>query len=256
MSGKETESGKPAAPSGKALTAEQLAEQKLLELASDMSEGASAAVLRETARLQLENLDLKRRNLRAWGAVVGLSGVLGFTIMAGVFWFPKYHWIPTTNNHAICEVSTEDSPRVSPATVADYAKDAVINSYSYDYINYRANLNAAGSKWYTDEGRRAFLKTLDDSGNLERVIKGRMILRSMTTQSPQLEETGTYPGGQRYWLVQVPIGIEFYVGGDLQPKTRQDFLAAVTIVEVPASATNIKGIAVDSLQLAPFTARK
>lgn len=256
MSSKETQGGEPAGPIGKPMSADEIEVQKLLELAHDTSPGESAAVLREVSRLQLENRDLKKRNLRAWGSVLGLSGVLGFTIVACVYWFPKYRYIPTTNNQAICEVSTEDSPRVSAATVAEYAKEAVINSYSYDYVNYRTNLNAAGSKWYTDDGRKAFLKTLDESGNLERVIMGRMILRSVSTQSAQLEESGIYPGGQRYWLVQVPIAIEFYVGGDLQPKSRQEFLAAVTVVEVPASATNTKGIALDSVQLAPFTARK
>ncbi|MEX5623861.1 DotI/IcmL family type IV secretion protein, partial [Pseudomonas syringae] len=104
--------------------------------------------------------------------------------------------IPTTDNHAICEVSTENNPRVTPATLAEYAKDAVVNSYSYDYVNYRSNLNAAGARWYTDEGRKAFLKTLDDSGNLERGLKGRMILRAMATQVAQVEESGVLASGQ------------------------------------------------------------
>lgn len=256
MSNKETPDGRSTGTQGKPLSEDQIAVQKLLDLTADASPGESAAVLREVIRLELDNRDLKKRMFRAWGCAIGLFGVLGFTVIASAYWFPKYRYIPTTNNHAICEVGTEDSPRVSAATVAEYAKEAVVNSYSYDYVNFRSSLNAAGAKWYTDDGRKAFLKTLDTSGNLERVIKGRMILRSMSTQTAQLEESGTYEGGQRYWLVHVPVAIEFYVGGDIQPKTRQEFLAVTTIVEIPASATNTKGIAVDSVQLAPFTARK
>lgn len=254
MSSKETQGGKPADPKG--LSAEKLELKKLLELAQDPSPGAAAVIVRETARLHLENRDLKARNLRAWGSVMTLGGIFAFTVVAGVYWFPKYRYIPTTDNHAICEVNTESRPRVSAATVAEYAKETVINSYSYDYVNYRKNLNEAGSRWYTDDGRKAFLKTLDESGNLERVIKGRMTLRSSSVQTAQLEESGTYANGQRFWLVQVPVAIEFFAGGDIQPKSRQEFLAAVTIVEIPASATNTKGIATDSLQLSPFTARK
>ncbi|WP_240533896.1 DotI/IcmL family type IV secretion protein [Aeromonas veronii] len=121
---------------------------------------------------------------------------------------------------------------MTPATLADYAKDAVVNAYSYDYVNYREALNATAAKWFTDDGRKAFLRSLDESGNLERVLKGRLILRAMATKVPQLEEEGRR-GLQRYWVVQVPVAIEFYSGGDQQPRTRQDFLAGVTIVQTP-----------------------
>lgn len=233
----------------------EMDEARLDQLANDMSPGEGAAVLREVARLQQENKALKGRNLRVWTAVSLLSGLLFVTVSAGVAWYPKHRYIPTTDNRAICEVSTESDPRVTPATLADYAKDAVVNAYSYDYVNYREALNATAAKWFTDDGRKAFLRSLDDSGNLERVLKGRLILRAMATKVPQLEEEGRR-GLQRYWVVQVPVAIEFYSGGDGQPRTRQDFLAGVTIVQTPASATNLKGIAVDSISLAPYVPRK
>ncbi len=232
-----------------------LEEAKLEELANDMSEGEGAAVLREVARLQQENKTLKGRNLRVWSTVAVLSVTFLVTLSAGIAWYPKYRYIPTADNRAICEVTTESDPRVTPATLADYAKDAVVNAYSYDYINYRESLNATAAKWFTENGRKAFLRSLDESGNLERVLKGRLILRAMATKVPQLEEEGRR-GMQRYWIVQVPVAIEFYSGGDQQPRTRQDFLAAVTIVQTPASATNLKGIAVDSVTLAPYVSRK
>jgi len=228
---------------------------KLDQLINDMSLGEGAAVIREVARLQQDNKILKHRNLRVWSVVGILSVTLFMTISIGVVWYPKYRYIPTTDNHAICEVSTESDPRVTPATLANYAKDAVINAYSYDYVNYREAINTTTAKWFTDDGRKAFLQSLDLSGNLERVIKGRLILRAMSIRVPQLEEEGRR-GLQRYWIVRVPIAIEFYSGGDQQPKTRQNFLAAVTIVQTPASATNLKGIAVDSISLAPYVDRK
>ncbi|EIP5862314.1 DotI/IcmL family type IV secretion protein (plasmid) [Methylocaldum sp. MU1018] len=254
MSNKEAQ-GKPSAKQPSASPSAELDEAKLDQLANDMSPGEGAAVLREVARLQQENKALKGRNLRVWTAVGVLSATFFVTVSAGIAWYPKYRYIPTTDNRAICEVSTESDPRVTPATLADYAKDAVVNAYSYDYVNYREALNATAAKWFTDDGRKAFLRSLDESGNLERVLKGRLILRAMATKVPQLEEEGRR-GLQRYWVVQVPVAIEFYSGGDQQPRTRQDFLAGVTIVQTPASATNLKGIAVDSISLAPYVARK
>jgi len=254
MSSKDTQKEKPTGEGSRSgLSAE---EQKLLGAALDESPGEGAAIVREVKRLQLECLDLKRRNKRAWGQLSLVTAGLIVVVGVWVYGYPKYRWIPTTDNRAICEVSTETNPRVTTASVIEYAKDAVVNSYSYDYVNYRANLNDAGARWYTDDGRKAFLKTLDDSGNLERVLKGKMTLRAMSTQVGQLEETGRLATGETYWLVQVPVAIEFYLGGDQQPRSRQDFLAAVTIVQTPASALNVKGIAVNAVQLSPYVSRK
>lgn len=227
---------------------------RLSQLANDLSPGEGASVLREVARLQKETAVLKARNLRIWTAVVGLSATLFVTISAGLIWYPKYRYIATTDNKAICEVSTESSPHVTPATLADFAKDAMVDSYSWDYVNYRERLNAIAATWYTDEGGKAFLETVDKSGNLEKVIKGRLILHAVSTKVPQLEEEGRI-GQQRYWIVRVPIAIEFY-SGDSQPKIRQDFLASVTIVQRQASAKNQKGIGVDSVSLAPYSLQR
>ncbi len=247
---KETQ-GKPSAQQPIESPSAVFNKEELDQIVNDMSPGEGSAVLREVARLQLENTALKRRNLRVWTAVGVLSATFFVTTSAGIAWYPKYRYIPTTDNNAICAVSTESDPRVSPATLTEYAKDAVVNAYSYDYVNYREALNTAAARWFTDDGRKAFMRSLNESGNLERVLKGRLVLRAMATKVPQLEEEGRR-GFQRYWIVQVPIAIEFYAGGDQQPRTRQDFLAIVTIVQTPASATNLKGIAVDSMLLAPY----
>ena len=113
--------------------------------------------------------------------------------------------------------------------MTEYAKDTVVEAYTYDYVNYRAAINDVSNRRFTDAGRRRYLASLQDSGNLERVIKGRLILRTMATRTPQLEEEGRR-GLRRYWVVVVPIAIEFYSGGEGQPRSRQDFLAHVTIL--------------------------
>ena len=130
-----------------------------------------------------------------------------------------------------------------------------VEAYTYDYVNYRGAINDVATKRFTDSGRRQYLASLQESGNLERVIKGRLILRTRATRTPQLEEEGRR-GMRRYWVVIVPVAIEFYSGGENQPRSRQDFLAHVTILEQEASAVNLKGIAVDSLVLSPTTSNQ
>ena len=243
---------------GKAAASEtqQEIDEKLLEaLASDTSGGEAPAVMREVARLHQENRILKKRNVRVWTLALAMGGAFGLALAAALFLFPKYRYIPTTDNRALCSVSSDTQVRVTPAALTEYAKDAVVESYTYDYVNYRSAINDVATKRYTDSGRKQYLASLQDSGNLERVIKGRLILRTMATRTPQVEEEGRR-GARRYWGVMVPVAIEFYSGGEGQPRSRQDFMAHVTILEQEASAVNLKGIAVDSLVLSPISTQR
>lgn len=224
---------------------------RLAAIAADSSAGEAATVLREVSRLQLDVVHLKQRLLRTWSANAFLSLGLVIAIVGPLYVFPKYRYIPTSDNRAICEVTPESSPRVSGADVTNYAKDAVLNSYSYDYVNYRTSINDAAARWYTLAGRKAFMEGLDSSGNLQRVIEGRMILRSMATRTPQLEEISPATGNPESWTVIVPIAIEFYVSGSERAVSRQEFRASVKVVRVQASAANQKGIAVESIVLMP-----
>lgn len=246
---------KPTGAEPAPLTGDALEEARLEALTMDQRAGAHAAVIREVARLQQDNRHLKRQNLRVWS----VSGLLALAIIIGMgaafWWFPKYRYIATTNNRAICEVATASEATVTPATLEDFAKQAAINSYSYDYVNYRDIINEATGRWYNERGRKAFLKSLDDSGNLERVVKGHLIMKSFATNAPQLESEGRQ-GTQRFWIVNVPLAIEFYIGGSSQPNNTQDFLAEVKVMQEQATATNLKGIAVDSIILKPSLRRK
>ena len=219
-------------------------------LAADQTLGPHASLVREVAGLRLETKHLKRRNLRVWSAVVALSTSFIIVIGAMFWWFPKYRYLPTTDNRAICEVSPENQAHVTPATVEDFAKMAVLHAYSYDYINYRDRINETTDRFFSEKGRKAYMKSLDDSGNAERVVKGRLVMRSYSTNAPQLETEGLQ-GLNKVWTVEVPMAIEFYVGGQAQPTNTQFFIADVTVLQETGSAMNPKGISIDSIILKP-----
>jgi intracellular multiplication protein IcmL len=208
-------------------------------------------VCAENAALKLDLLLAKKANLRIWLLVGIMAIILSIAIYMWLAVFPKYKYIVTTNNQAICQAGLSDNPLVTPATLSAYALDAVVNSYTYDYINYRSVLNRVADTYYTSNGRKAFFKSLDQSQNLRRVIEGRYILRAYPINAPQVEQQGI-SGTQKFWVVKVPIAIEFYSGNLGKPQSRKTFLASVTLVQEPASALNLKGIAVDGLVLQSF----
>jgi intracellular multiplication protein IcmL len=225
-------------------------EERLNAMIQDRGASAHAALMRENGRLQLENQHQKSVNLRVWSAVGVQSLVLLIGIGSVFWWFPKYRFIATTDNKAICEVNSQSSVELTPAAVEEFAADAMVASYSYDYINYRATIDTVTGKWYTFAGRKGFMKALDDSGNLERVVKGRLIMRAFKTNAAQLESEGI-EAGRKIWIVHVPIAIEFYVGGSPSPTSTHDFMAEVKVIETQATAANTKGTGVDNVVLRP-----
>ena len=234
------------------LSGKQLDEALLEKVVSDNSPGEAAAVLREVARLHQENSTLKKRNVRVWSLALFMGASFTVAASSALFLFPKYRYIPTRDNRALCEVSSDAHVRITAAALAEFAKDTAIEAYTYDYVNYRTAINEVAMRRFTDSGRKQYLASLQESGNLERVIKGRLVLRAMATRTAQIEEEGRR-GMRRFWVVRVPIAVEFYSGGEANPRSRQDFLAQVTILESEASASNLRGIAVDSLVLSPTT---
>jgi intracellular multiplication protein IcmL len=220
----------------------------------DPTPGDAASVIREAKRLEVEVMALRGQIKRAWTTTALLAFVLTCFVFGGLFFFPKYRYIPTLDNAAICSVSTDEAPRVPPEIVRQYAVDGVVSSYSFNFVNWREAINDACNRWFTVAGCRSYQNELQNSGNREKVIKNRLTLRVMATHVPQLESMNAPGIGiQRSWQVLVPIMIEFYDGATDGPKIAQHFIAIVEIVEVIPSALNVKGIAINSIVLRPGT---
>lgn len=210
-------------------------------------------IYRENLALRDSIRQERARTIRAWGAVCILGVALGGLCWIWLTSFPKLRYIETRDNSPICAMNAADSPYLTPSSLANFAMEAALDSYTYDYLNFEKQVTGAANRWFTEEGRKSFLKSLDDSGNLESVIKYRLSLKTRASQTAQLEEQGMLDPQTNYWVVRVPIVIEFYAGGLEQPRSKTNYLAVVTLVSVRPSAERVKGIAVDSLVLKPYT---
>ena len=233
------------------LTEKDYLAEKELENFLEGGDSPVSLILQQNADLKLSVLDLKSRNRKVWTAVILLILTICGLVFVWLNYFPKYKYIVTTNNAAVCEAGTLNAPLATPASLTAFAADAAVNSYTYDYVNYRQDLNRIANAYYTPNGRKAFFDTLDNSQNLKKVIEGRYILKSYIFQAPQLQEEGV-KGGRPFWIVMVPMRIEFYTGSLNKPTNSQTFMARVILIQEPATAANLKGIAVDGITLSPY----
>lgn len=229
------------------LNSESEEERKLNDLSMDISaDTPSATVLREVARLQLENRGLSKKVVRVWSIVLILViGIISIFYCMLVY-YPKAKYVNTSDNAAICVFDPKNDLEISDEDVMDFAKRAVLNSYSYDYVNYREKINASANEFYTSDGRKSYFEQLDASNNLDRVKSGNLIQRSNATSSPQLEERDY---GYQWWVVQIPMNIEFYSGGEAKPRTTLSFIATVRVMRIPPSKGKKLPLGIDSIYL-------
>lgn len=203
-----------------------------------------------------ENEDLRQKVKSTRQLIIYLAiGLIASSILLAVAiyaWvnFPKYTTVQTVDNSVICEISPESNPLLTDVAIEDFAKNAVLSAYSFDYVDYRNQINASTTRFFTTDGRAAFNRALRSSGSLDHIVNNNLIMKAHATQGPQIEEKGLDQFGKPFWIVRMPIRTEFYTGAS-NPVDREQFIAQVRIVTAQRDAFNPRGLGVHSLTLRP-----
>jgi len=100
--------------------------------------------------------------------------------------------------------------------VVQWASRAASHALTFNYVQYREQLQEAVNVYFTPYGGNMYLKALQDSLNLENVIKNKYLQVAEPMAAPRIlsQGIGTQGNAQNryYWQVQVPVEINFYSG--------------------------------------------
>lgn len=94
-------------------------------------------------------------------------------------------------------------PNMTTEDAAKWAIRAVEDSYSYDYVNYRRQLQHAQG-YFTDYGWRKYMEALKASRNLVAVKQRKMIIEAKVVGSPVVRASGNL-GGKYAWKFEMPV---------------------------------------------------
>ncbi len=101
-----------------------------------------------------------------------------------------------------------NEPNMSYGEVSAWTVNAVQSAYSYDFINYRAQLQGA-QKYFTDFGWRQYMKGLQKSDNLLALTEHKMIVIAKVVAPPKLLIQGIL--ADRYaWKFEMPVLVSYY----------------------------------------------
>lgn len=210
---------------------------------------AILTVHKENLRLD-QNLYHARKKILLIAFLAGGSIIANIVLLLGFFQYPKYKTIQTIDNSRICEFTPEKNPLLSHASIEDFAKNAVLAAYSYDYVNYSDMLHAATVKYFTQDGKELFNRALNNSGFVNHILANKLSIKAVVLSAPKLEYQGVDKFNNIYWIVRTPVKIDFYAGSAM-PKASERYVAQIRVVQTKRDAYNPRGIGVKTLTLHP-----
>lgn len=118
---------------------------------------------------------------------------------------PKY--FATSINGRITPLFPLDEPNQSDSAVLQWANQAAIAAFTYNFVNYREELQAS-SGFFTAEGWNQFLTALQDSNNLDAIKAKKLIVSAVATRAPVILQKGVL-NGKYSWRIQLPILVTY-----------------------------------------------
>ena len=161
---------------------------------------------------------------------------LGFTLVYMITHQPKPQYFATSINGRIIPLKALDEPNQSLSSVLQWANQAAIAAYTYDWVHYREELSAA-SEFFTPEGWRDFLTQLDRSNNLDRVTASKMVVSAVATRTPTLLSQGII-NGVYFWRLQMQLLIT-YESASAYSQDKYDVIMQVVRVSTLNTPTGI-----------------
>ena len=143
--------------------------------------------------------------------VLLLSVALNFGLVSTLLYHvtnpPKPKYFATSVNGRLTPLTALDMPNQSDSAVLQWANEAAIAAYTYNFVNYNNELRGA-ARYFTRTGWGQFLAALKSSGSLETVKQKKLIVSAVATQAPIILKKGPLNG--RYsWRIQMPINVTY-----------------------------------------------
>lgn len=156
---------------------------------------------------------------------------------------PKY--FATSINGRITPLFALNEPNQSDSAVLQWANQAAVAAFTYNFVNYRTELQAS-SGFFTSEGWTQFLTALEESNNLDAVRAKKLIVSAVATSAPIILQKGVLNG--RYsWRVQMPMLVTYQSASEFSQQRN-----VVTILISRISTLNSpRGIGISQFVVGP-----
>jgi len=122
---------------------------------------------------------------------------------------PQFRYVMTDAAGKVLPMVPTDKPNKDDEFIIKWTVDAVTRLYSFDFANYRQQLQAA-QKFLTVVGWREFEKSLEKSGNFKAVVGNLYVMSAVPTGPGRITRSEIHPTlGRHAWKVEFPMLITY-----------------------------------------------
>lgn len=143
------------------------------------------------------------------GIILVLIGIITFLVLSSTV---KHVFFTTNVDGRIMPIQPVQEPYFDDNQVIVWTAKTAQEVMRLDYLNYRAELNAANNN-FTQAGRVDFDKALKDSRLIEAIDKNKLNSVLKIESAPQILKKGIMKDGHYVWFLSMPISI-IYDGQD------------------------------------------
>lgn len=190
-----------------------------------------------------------RDNYRRVVLILFLSMIVNLGLAGVLFWMlthpPKPVYFATSINGRISPLYPLSQPNQSDSAVLQWANQAAIASFTYNFVNYRQELQAA-SEFFTPAGWKEFLDALQQSNNLDSVKAKKLIVSAVATQAPIVLRKGRL-GGRYAWRVQMPLLVTYQSASEFS----QEKNIVTMLIKRISTLNSPRGIGIEQLVVRP-----
>lgn len=191
--------------------------------------------------------DGQRKTILALLIAIAVNLVLTALLIYIITHRPPPTYFATSVNGRITPLFPLDQPNQSDSAVLQWANQAAIASFTYNFVNYRDELQAS-SGFFTAEGWDQFLNALQQSNNLDAVKAKKLIVSAVATRAPVILQKGILNGSYS-WRVQMPILVTYQSASEF---TQQNNVVSMLITRV-STLNSPRGIGIAQFVVGPAT---
>lgn len=189
--------------------------------------------------------DSQRKVIFALLIAILVNLVLGLMLVYVITHPPAPKYFATSINGRITPLFPLEQPNQSDSAVLQWANQAAIASFTYNFVNYRDELQAS-SGFFTAEGWDQFLNALQQSNNLDAVKAKKLIVSAVATRAPIILQKGIL-NGSFSWRVQMPILVTYQSASEF---TQQNNVVTMLITRV-STLNSPRGIGISQFVVGP-----
>jgi intracellular multiplication protein IcmL len=179
-----------------------------------------------------------------------LISILVNIVLASMFTYiilhpPEPKYFATSINGRITPLFALNEPNQSDSAVLQWANQAAIAAFTYNFVNYRTELQAA-SGFFTADGWDMFLSALQQSNNLDAVKSKKLVVSAVATRAPIILQKGLLNG--RYsWRIQMPLLVTYQSASDFSQQNN----VVTMLVNRVSTLNSPRGIGISQFVVGP-----